>query len=304
MITRRAYPVADGEIAAVHFGRTSNPLKLVFLHANGFCAQSYTEVLAPLGVHAVALDLRGHGRTTLPADPRALRSWQVFADDVLAFFHAHVDRPVLLAGHSLGAVTGMLAARKLGPRIHGYVGFDPVILPRLWRFAAMMPGYRAYARRRFGLARAAGRRRDRFDSREDAFAHYHGRGAYKRFPDPVLRDYVAGGTLRDGDGVRLACAPAWEQAVFTAQVHDEIGAAKFLPRFSRILFAGRGAPSTPGSRRAIARTLGPDRIARLPDMGHLFPLERPDLATEALRDALQEIALSRPVRPKRGTAGP
>ena len=297
---RRTYPLQDGESAAVHFGRTSNPLKLVFLHANGFDALAYRSVLEPLGVHAAALDLRGHGRSALPADPNRLRGWQPFRDDLVEFFERHVDRPVLLAGHSLGAVAGMLAARRLGRRIHGYCGLDPVLLPSLWRFAAALPGYRAYARRRFGLARAAGRRRAEFGSREEAFAHYCGRGAYRRFPDAVLRDYLEDGLLPTGGGeYRLACAPLWEQAIFTAQTHDAVGAAKFLPRFSRVVFAGHGAPSTPGSREAVARALGPDRVARLEECGHLFPLERPELATAILRDALQEVALALPRETRR-----
>ena len=290
---RRTYRLRDGDIAAVHFGRTANPLKLVFLHANGFCAQSYAEVLQPLGLHAMAVDLRGHGRSALPADPARLTSWNVFRDDVVELFECHIDAPVLLAGHSLGAVTGMLAARRLGARISGYVGFDPVLLPGAWRFVARLPGYRAYAKRRFSLARKAGSRRSKFASREAAFSHYHGRGAYKRFPDAVLRDYLGDGLRGDGGVMRLSCQPAWEQAVFTAQTHDALGAAKFLPRFSRVVFAGKGAPSTPGTRRAIARALGPDRVVRLEEMGHLFPLERPRIAGEVLRDALREVALAR-----------
>lgn len=292
---RRTYdlPARGGAVAGVHFGRTSNPLKLVFLHANGFCAQSYANVLEPLGVHALAIDLRGHGRTTLPADPGDLKSWNLFRDDVVTFFDAHVDAPVMLAGHSLGAVTGILAARKLGKHIHSFVGFDPVLLPRAWRYVARLPGYRAYSKRRFSLARNAGRRRDIFESREAAFAHYQGRGAYKRFPEAVLRDYLAGGLRAEGDHFRLACAPAWEQAIFIAQTHDALGAARALPRFSRIVFAGRGAPHTPGSRKAMAKALGPDRISQDVELGHLFPFERPELATEVLRAALTEVGFAR-----------
>ena len=298
---RRTYPLSSGDMAAVHFGRTSNPLKLVFLHANGFNALSYASVLEPLGVHAMAVDLRGHGRTTLPADPKALRNWLTFRDDVVELFERHIAhdprRPVVLAGHSLGAATGILAARKLGRRISGYAGLDPVILGPLWRFVASLPGYRAYTKRRMPLARGAGNRRAEFGSKEAAFAHYNGRGAYKRFPDQVLRDYLTDGMRSVEGSVRLACEPAWEQAIFVAQAHDVIGAAKFLPRFSRIMFAGRGAPQTPGAREAIAKTLGPDRVARDMEVGHLFPLERPELATEVLKGALQEVALARPSNP-------
>ena len=46
----------------------------------------------------------------------------------------------------------------------------------------------------------------------------------------------------------------------------------------------------------MAKILGPNRIARDETLGHLFPLEKPEIATSALQDALQEIALARPTR--------
>jgi len=77
---RESYALKDGSLSAVHFGRRANPLKLVLLHANGFNAMSYRQVLEPLGVHALAIDLRGHGLSTLPADPDRLSTWRTFRD--------------------------------------------------------------------------------------------------------------------------------------------------------------------------------------------------------------------------------
>jgi len=50
---RQNYPLRDGTLSALHFGDMSKPLELVFLHANGFNAQTYRAVLGPLGVHAL-----------------------------------------------------------------------------------------------------------------------------------------------------------------------------------------------------------------------------------------------------------
>ena len=305
---RRTYSLAAGDIAAVHFGRASNPLKMVFLHANGFNAAAYARALEPLGRHVMAVDLRGHGRTRLPADPRALRSWDRFASDVVELFERHIERPVLLAGHSLGAVTGMLTARRLGERVSGLVALDPPLPPLLWQALTLVPGHRRPLARMFPPARIAGRRRERFPSREAAWEHFHGRGAYRRFSDPVLRDFLGDGLRPDPDagpeGVRLACAPAWERAIYMAWPRDAVRAARALPRHSRVVFAGIGAPSTQGSRARIARLLGPDRVARLEECGHLFPLERPEIATAILDDALREVALVRAAPVRRGRRAP
>ena len=280
-------------MAAVHFGRVSNPLKLVFLHANGFCAQAYAEVLEPLGLHVMALDLRGHGRTELAADPRRLVSWNLFRDDVVAFFEAHVERPVMLAGHSLGAVVGMLAAPRLGTRLSGYLGLEPVIFPRAAGMLARLPGTRTLLMRRFAIARAAARRRSHFADRAAALTHYRGRGAYARFPDAVMRDYLAGGLRPDGNGLELSCAPGWEAAIYVAQAHDTLRAARALPRFSRVAFTEHGSPTPRRTQAALARALGPDRVTRLDGMGHLFPLETPGIATQILSNGLREVGFAR-----------
>ena len=156
---RRTYDLPDGQMSAVHFGRTSNPLKLVFLHATGFNALAYKTLLEPLSIHGVALDLRGHGMSDLPVDPSKLRNWHIFRDDVCAFLDAFVEHPVVLAGHSIGAVTAALVAEKCPKKVSGLVAFDPPTMPFIVRAMPYFPGGRAFPSRRFPIARQAGRRR-------------------------------------------------------------------------------------------------------------------------------------------------
>jgi len=87
---RREYDMPDGIMSALHFGPLTQPIRLVFCHANGFNAQSYTEVLNALNVHAVALDLRGHGFSRLPIMPENLPNWYVFRDDITYFCQTYV----------------------------------------------------------------------------------------------------------------------------------------------------------------------------------------------------------------------
>jgi pimeloyl-ACP methyl ester carboxylesterase len=285
----------DGSLSAIHFGRMSNPLKLVFCHANGFNAQSYREIIEPLGVHAVALDLRGHGRTELPTDPERLKNWQIFADDIATFFERYVDAPVVLGGHSYGAVSGILSLPKTREKVRGYVGFDPVLVPRAMAMMTHFSFAREYMKLRVPIARKAGERKSVFESVEAAFTRYHGRGAFKGFPDTVLRDYVAGGTRSMLDGrVRLACDPKWEQAIFAAQAHNMFRHIPSLPDASRIIFAGaRGRVST-ARQRAHLQTLQPNISVEFErDFNHLFPFQEPGFATEALRSVIQAAALAR-----------
>ena len=285
--TRRDYDLPDGTLSAVHFGRESSPLKLVFIHANGFNAMSYRALLQPLGIHAAALDMRGHGFSKLPAIPDDLTSWHIFRDDILAFFDSYVDRPVVLAGHSFGAVSAILAAEGLGDKCAGFVGFDPVMVPQPFRALSATTAGRNMMKKRIPIAAKAGRRRAEFKSAKDAFENYQGRGAFKKASDAVICDYLSGGLIETKDGVRLACDPLWEQAVFCAQNQNSFKAAKRLPALRKIIFAGKNSPTPFSMQARMKARLGHDNVKSSSKLDHLFPLQNPDFAREILSEVLK-----------------
>lgn len=293
--TRKFYDLRDGRISAVHFGLTSNPVKLVMLNANGFNGYSYKTILEPLGVHAIALDLRGHGMSELPTDIKALKNWHIFRDDVAEFFERYIESPVVLAGHSYGAVTGILSMPLIQNKVSGYVGFDPVLLPSIARIINQLPGGRPYMKKRLPIARNSGRRKSSFESFEAAFARYKDRGAFRGFTDEALRDYLTGGLVPDVNGVKLACDPLWEQAIFVAQGHNAFKAAKALPaKNSHITFAGKyGAVSFKSGRNYMAKIIGADNVVYDKTRAHMFPMHDPDYAMQKLREALSKASLSR-----------
>jgi len=286
--TRKFYDLHDGRISAVHFGDTFTPLKLVMLNANGFNGYSYKMILKSLGVHCAALDLRGHGMSELPIDINALKNWHIFRDDIVEFFGRYIDSPVVLAGHSYGAVTGILAMPQIKDKVSGYVGFDPVLVPRLFRGINCLPGGRAYMKARLPIARNAGRRKSRFKSLEAAFTRYKNRGAFRGFTDEALRDYLTGGLVPDGNEVKLACDPLWEQAIFVAQGHNVFKAIPHLPPHnSHVTFAGKyGAVSFRAGRKAVAKIIGAENVVFDKDLAHMFPMHDPNYAKERLRDIL------------------
>lgn len=285
---RVSFDLKDGTLSALRFGDADAPLRLIFCHANGFNAQSYRGVIEPLGVPALALDLRGHGQTALPTDVATLANWQIFAGDIAQIFDLTVDGPVVLAGHSYGAVSALLAMPAIADRVSGYIGFDPVLVPWLFRKIAATRRGRAYMKRRIPIARKAGQRRSVFDSLDAAFARYQGRGAFKGVPDAVLRDYLEGGLVPTEDGrMKLACDPLWEQAIFAAQAHNLFAQVPKLPDNSRLIFAGaHGRVSTSGQRRTLQRLQPGLSVEYEEDRAHLFPLHDPAFAADILRGVL------------------
>jgi len=294
--TRKFYDLRDGRLSAVHFGDASQPPKLVMLNANGFNGYSYKTILEPLGVHAIALDLRGHGMSELPTDVAALKNWHIFRDDIAEFFERYIDIPVGLVGHSYGAVTGILALPQIKDKVSGYVGFDPVMIPWVFRQMSKFPGSRANMKKRLPIANKAGRRKSKFESYEAAFERYKDRGAFRGFTDEALRDYLTGGLVPDeadgGDGIKLACDPLWEQAIFVAQGHNVFKAAKDLPREnSHMTFAGKhGAVSFKSGRQFMANIIGAKNVVYDKNRAHMFPMHDPDYAVGRLNEVLKNTS--------------
>jgi len=286
--TRKFYDMRDGRMSAVHFGDVSASVRLIMLNANGFNGYSYKTILEPLGVHSVALDLRGHGMSELPTDIAALKNWHIFRDDTVEFFDRYIDEPVVLAGHSYGAVTGILALPQIKEKVSGYVGFDPVLVPGVFRWINRLPGGRSYMKARLPIARNAGRRKSTFENFDAAFTRYKNRGAFRGFTDEALRDYLTGGLVPDGEGVKLACDPLWEQAIFVAQAHNVFKGAPHLPRDnSHITFAGKyGAVSFRSGRNVFANIIGRQNVVFDKERAHMFPMHDSDYASGRLREAL------------------
>ncbi|MDO8296202.1 MAG: alpha/beta hydrolase [Caulobacter sp.] len=280
---RRDIAVPRGTVAGYEFGPADRPLDILFLHANGFNAGAYADILTPVGeqLRVLAVDQRGHGRTTLQADPEAHEAWLVFRDDLLVLLEAMGETPTVLAGHSMGGTVGLLAAAERTDAARRLVLFDPVVMTAE-RLAAVGPeGLQTSP-----LAVGARRRRATFPDREAAFQAYSGRGAFRTWPDAALRGYLADGLLEGDDGqVHLSCRPQWEAANFTAHHHDTVGAFARVTAPIRVLKAEIGSTCGLEADEITALTHGRARTDVIAGTSHFLPMERPDLVRAALSEA-------------------
>lgn len=270
-------PSRGGAMAALDFGPPGRPVDIVFSHANGFNARTYRSILAPLAarLRILALDLRGHGASTLPADPDHREGWSEFRDDLLALLDATAAGPVVLAGHSMGATTSLLAAAAEPSRARALALFEPVLFDQA-------PGGEA---RPNPLAEGAARRRAAFPDKASALAAYTGRGAFKSWAPEQLADYVEAGFHDAGDGlVTLTCAPAWEASNFRIHRYDPWAAFAATRCPIRML---RAASDSTARIEDHAAELAADpriRIETVPGTTHFLPMERPDLVRAVLED--------------------
>ena len=121
---------AGGEMAGIEFGDPIKPFSAVWLHATGFNGMTYQSLLAPLGLRqrVAALDMRGHGRSTLQAKPGRMKSWKRHRDDVIEWLEKEAPQGVILGGHSMGGCVALLVAGKRPDLVKGLVLADPVIM--------------------------------------------------------------------------------------------------------------------------------------------------------------------------------
>ena len=270
-----------GQMSVLDFGDAKRPVDLVFVHANGFNAATYRTLLAPLSasLRIWAPDLRGHGHTTLPTPVAGRWSWADHRDDLIALVDAIDGPPVVMAGHSMGGTSSLLAAAERRDKVSRLVLFDPVIWTRAWVTAFKFPLLRSLPSR-IPLAKGALRRRRLFDSRDQALIAYRGRGAFKGWPEMTLAYYLSDGLIETDEGLVLACAPEWESSNYAAQSHDPWKALAWLDRPVRILKAETASTchvdSDPRHQVTVEAVAGGT---------HFFPMLKPEIARDALFDA-------------------
>lgn len=275
---RVALPARGGEMAVLDFGPPNRPVDVVFSHANGFNARTYRTILSPLAasLRILALDMRGHGATNLPAVVEGRDGWTEFREDLLALVEAETSGPVVLAGHSMGGTCSLLAAAARPERVKALALFDPVIFVQGVPHTDMTDN---------PLADGALRRRAVFPSKTAVIEAYTGRGAFRTWSPAQLADYVEAGFRETESGeVTLTCTPAWESSNFRTHNYDPWAAFRATRCPIRILRAEIGSTARLDDGEAELEATGRVKIDVIPGTSHFLPMERPELVQATLMD--------------------
>ena len=209
-----------GDISGIAFGDPVTPVEMLFLHANGFNGLTYQSILEPFDgkLHAAALDLRGHGKTELLANPSKLTSWNRFRDDIIEAIAKCAPNGLILGGHSLGATTALTVAAEAPHLVHGLVLVEPVIPPGNMIKLAHVPLLRRALRNTKIARNARNRSKTTWSSPESAETYMRECKIFSTWREPFLRDYLVDGlSFQPGEEpYALTCDPAWESAIFSS----------------------------------------------------------------------------------------
>ena len=269
----------DGVSVAYYELGGSGPA-LLLVHATGFCGP----VLGPMTGHlegrfrCVTLDLRAHGASAPPGDFDF--SWTGFATDVLAVVdELGLEHPIGF-GHSCGGAALLLAEEARPGTFAGLYCYEPIVYPG---DVPLAPGLESNP-----LAAGALRRRQHFDSREDALGNFSAKPPFDALAPEVLAAYVDNG-FEPGDdgGIRLRCRREHEAQTYAHALSNDA-------------YARLGHVRCPVTLACGARTdaIGPDFLALfaarlaaveqlvLPDVGHFGPLEDPAALSASVAGSL------------------
>jgi pimeloyl-ACP methyl ester carboxylesterase len=280
---RKTLSLPDGDVSYLDWPANGPPLH--FAHATGFNAETYCSLLQPLAgeFHIFASDARGHGFSTLPANLQANANWTTYRDDLVHMLDAQGGPPVVLAGHSMGATTSLMAAAMRPTRVAGVVLIEPVMVPwRAW-LLAHLPKFLGLNKMP-KLADRAALRRDRFASYEAALAAYRGRGAFKSWPEEMLADYLKGGLKIDAANgeARLACAPAWEAATFRATAYNVARLARRIACPLTVIHGTINSTCRDRGAEELSRGHPGTRVVKVDGASHFLPMEKPELVQAEL----------------------
>jgi lipase len=190
---------ANGQQIAVWDWPGDGP-PLVFAHATGFHGRCWDRILAHFPERrCLAVDSRGHGRSSKPAPPAHWRDW----GRDLAAVAAHFDlRDTIGVGHSMGGHITVQCAALRPDTYRALLLIDPTIFPREL-YGAPFPDVS------FTL-----RRKNRWTGPDEMYERFKDRLPFSRWDPAILRDYCDYGVLPNGDGFVLACPPPIETSIY------------------------------------------------------------------------------------------
>lgn len=273
-------------MAALEFGNPADRLAALWLHATGFNAMTYQSILAPLGLRTKvqAVDLRGHGRSTLPAVPRKMKSWKRYRDDVIEFLDREAPtKPIVIGGHSMGATVALMVAGARPEKIAGIVLVDPVIfMPAVYRNRHLWP----FGVAMHPVARKSRKRRAVFGSQKEIIETYTDKETFKSWREPFLFDYLLdafdrtdGGDIESDEQTwKLLCQPKWEAATFMAQRNRPWGALGKVKKHKIPISVLRPEHGSLLSDKVAARMLRkcPQMVLKeRANTSHFLPMEAP-----------------------------
>ena len=259
---------------------------LHFAHANGIPSACYRKLLNRLAEDFQVVSIPVIGvHPDYPVD----NHWQSLVKQVTdSIVRQSNDQPVIVVGHSLGAMTSYMAAHANPSMVKALIMLDPPLLNG-------MKAYMLHVAKWLGKdenmtpAGKSKNRREVWASRDEAAASLRPKALFKPFDAECFADYIQYGLSDCAEGVRLTIPAATEVAIFRNTPTNTWRYWRKLKVPAAVIV---------GKDSHFAKTGCPERLARqqpvkliYTDGGHMFPLERPEETVALIRQTLKELGV-------------
>lgn len=273
MPTKKKYLSKNSDENPHWFELSKNGPNLHFYHANAYPFGTYRQMLNKLApkFNVFGLGLRATWENI--GRPSNQIKWMTYADDLISFLEATNRSPVIGVGHSIGAVSTMLAASKRPDLFSKLILIDPVFLPtRFWMLYQSAP---VKLKHRYPFISKTLSRPDKWSSPEECIDFHRHKKAFFRFPEKVLTDFGTYALKRDKEeNFQLIFPKDWEAHIYCTVPY----VWRRLKSIQVPILAIRGELSDTLSIAAWNKwkKLRPaDTFVELPNAGHLVPHEAP-----------------------------
>ena len=255
---------------------------LLFAHATGFHGRCWDRIIRMFPERrCLALDARGHGRSSRPELPY---HWRIFGRDLAAVAEHWDLREAIGIGHSSGGHGTVHAAALRRHTYRALLLVDPSIFP-LEQYGAAPPDVS------FTL-----RRRNLWASPDEMFERFKARSPFAGWRPEILRDYCNFGVLPHDGKFVLACAPAVEASIYQTSREAASNIYVDVAALRQIVVVMRACRERqPGKFDLAASPTAPDLASRfangrevlLPGASHFIPMEAPERVADEIRQVLR-----------------
>ncbi len=256
---------------------------IVFAHGNGFCGRVYQplhELLAQR-YDLLLLDLPGHGNSPQSEfvgwnkTAEHLHQCIVQSQDVIA------GRDVHSVAHSLGGMLSMLVASTHPTTFKSMVMLDPIMFPQPLLAVMQVVSKLGLTKQFHPFVKPTLRRRNGWQSTQQAFDYFHNRKIFKDWTDASLQSYVDHALKLVDSEVVLCCDPKIEAQWFATLPSGLWSAVAGLQLPVRILM---GQDTYPFSLRAgrHAQKCNANIDFSIVLGGHCFMQEHPQSTADAV----------------------
>jgi pimeloyl-ACP methyl ester carboxylesterase len=257
---------------------------LHFVHGNSFPTGTYNTMLDLLRQHYTVQALPMHAHNP---DYPVTDGWRDLRRELIDALEARHTEPVILVGHSMGGMLGLMAAAVRPDLVRCVVLLDSPVVAG-WRALLLRFAKRRGLDDKFSPARFSAKRRQYWPDAEAAYQHFASKPMFAIWPQQVLRDYIEYGLVPHPEGVTLRFDREVETAVYRTLPHN-VGYIVRHPFPVPVGFVG-GTTSVECRQAGTAATrklVG--HHFRLIEGGHLYPMERPEAAAEATHAMIQVL---------------